>query len=123
MIALQQPRLRPLLAGRLPNWRCRFRCISLPPGSRAREWSTADIAARAQPGALGMLYLSRYMFYPADIQVQSVHRDIWAACSSAFPKLKIVSAENDVGWLPHFMFRLDHGYDKFSGVRWTRACR
>jgi predicted TIM-barrel fold metal-dependent hydrolase len=36
-----------------------------------------------------------------------------------FPRLKVVSAENDVSWLPHFLYRLDHGYDKFrkfSGV-------
>jgi uncharacterized protein len=33
-----------------------------------------------------------------------------------FPKLKIVSAENDVGWLPHFMYRIDHAYDKFSAM-------
>ncbi len=31
-----------------------------------------------------------------------------------FPRLKIVSAENDTGWLPHFMYRLDHVYEKFG---------
>jgi len=31
-----------------------------------------------------------------------------------FPRLKIVSAENDTGWLPHFMYRLDHVYEKFA---------
>ncbi len=34
-----------------------------------------------------------------------------------FPKLKIVSAENDVGWLPHYMYRLDHGYAKFGAMQ------
>ena len=76
---------------------------------------TADIAARAQPGALGMLYLSRYMFYPADIQV-SLFTLVMGGVLERFPKLKIVSAESDIGWMPHFIFRLDHGYDKFSGV-------
>ena len=33
-----------------------------------------------------------------------------------FPKLKIVSAENDVGWIPHYMFRLDHAYEKFGAM-------
>lgn len=33
-----------------------------------------------------------------------------------FPKLKIVSAENDVGWLPHYMYRLDHGFEKFGAM-------
>jgi predicted TIM-barrel fold metal-dependent hydrolase len=31
-----------------------------------------------------------------------------------FPKLKIVSAENDTGWLPHFLYRLDHAFEKFG---------
>jgi predicted TIM-barrel fold metal-dependent hydrolase len=30
--------------------------------------------------------------------------------------LKIVSAENDVGWLPHYMYRLDHGFEKFGAM-------
>ncbi len=33
-----------------------------------------------------------------------------------FPRLKIVSAENDTGWLPHFMYRLDHAFEKFDGL-------
>ena len=28
------------------------------------------------------------------------------------PKLKIVSAEADGGWIPHFMYRMDHAYDR-----------
>jgi predicted TIM-barrel fold metal-dependent hydrolase len=28
------------------------------------------------------------------------------------PELKIVSAEADGGWLPHFMYRMDHAYDR-----------
>ena len=32
--------------------------------------------------------------------------------ATGFPRLKVVSAENDVSWLPHFMYRLDHGYDR-----------
>jgi predicted TIM-barrel fold metal-dependent hydrolase len=80
---------------------------------------TADIAARAQPGALGMLYLSRYMFYPADIQV-SLFTLVMGGVLERFPKLRIVSAESDIGWMPHFIFRLDHGYEKFSGVKMAR---
>ena len=33
-----------------------------------------------------------------------------------FPNLKIVSTENDVGWIPHYMFRLDHAYEKFGAM-------
>ena len=28
------------------------------------------------------------------------------------PGLKIVSAENDIGWMPHFLYRSDHFHDK-----------
>jgi predicted TIM-barrel fold metal-dependent hydrolase len=31
-----------------------------------------------------------------------------------FPGLQIVSAENDTGWLAHFMYRLDHVFEKFG---------
>jgi predicted TIM-barrel fold metal-dependent hydrolase len=80
---------------------------------------TADIAARTEKDALGMIYLSRYMFYPADIQV-SLFTLVMGGVLERFPKLRIVSAESDIGWLPHFIFRLDHGYDKFSGVTMSR---
>jgi len=30
------------------------------------------------------------------------------------PRLQVVSAENDVGWLPHFMYRMDHGFEKYG---------
>lgn len=33
-----------------------------------------------------------------------------------FPKLIIVSAENDVGWIPHYMYRLDHAHEKFNAL-------
>ena len=31
-----------------------------------------------------------------------------------FPRLKIVSAESDIGWLAHYVQRLDHAYEKFG---------
>lgn len=30
-----------------------------------------------------------------------------------FPALKIVSAEHDIGWIPHFMHRIDHAFEKY----------
>jgi len=41
---------------------------------------------------------------------------IFGGVFERFPKLKIVSAENDVGWLPHYMYRLDHGFEKFGAM-------
>jgi uncharacterized protein len=29
-----------------------------------------------------------------------------------FPKLKVVSAENDIGWIAHYMGRMDHAYNR-----------
>jgi len=34
-----------------------------------------------------------------------------------FPELRIVSAENDTGWIAHFMYRSDHMYGKFGTMR------
>jgi predicted TIM-barrel fold metal-dependent hydrolase len=28
----------------------------------------------------------------------------------------IVSAENDTGWFPHYMYRMDHVYEKFGAM-------
>ncbi len=33
-----------------------------------------------------------------------------------FPKLQVVSAENDIGWLAHFLQRLDHAYHKYRSL-------
>jgi predicted TIM-barrel fold metal-dependent hydrolase len=30
-----------------------------------------------------------------------------------FPRLRIVSVENDIGWIPHFLQRADHAYDRY----------
>ncbi|HYV58166.1 MAG TPA: amidohydrolase family protein [Candidatus Nitrosopolaris sp.] len=32
------------------------------------------------------------------------------------PTLRIVSVENEIGWLPHFLARLDHGAEKYRAV-------
>jgi predicted TIM-barrel fold metal-dependent hydrolase len=32
------------------------------------------------------------------------------------PDLRLVMAENDAGWLPHFCFRLDHAWERY---RWS----
>jgi predicted TIM-barrel fold metal-dependent hydrolase len=34
-----------------------------------------------------------------------------------FPELQIVPAENDVSWLYHFMYRLDHAYERFRHLQ------
>ncbi|MFP8875730.1 MAG: amidohydrolase family protein [Myxococcota bacterium] len=43
---------------------------------------------------------------------------VFCGVLARFPKLRIVSAENDIGWLPHFIYRMDHAYNKFGNL-WT----
>jgi predicted TIM-barrel fold metal-dependent hydrolase len=37
-----------------------------------------------------------------------------------FPDLRIVSAENDVGWFPHFIHRMDHFHERLGEMAQTR---
>ncbi len=37
---------------------------------------------------------------------------IWGQVFERFPGLKVVCAEADAGWAPHFMYRLDHFYKR-----------
>jgi predicted TIM-barrel fold metal-dependent hydrolase len=45
---------------------------------------------------------------------RSLSSIIFGGVLERFPRLIIISAENDVGWIPHFMYRLDHAYEKFN---------
>jgi predicted TIM-barrel fold metal-dependent hydrolase len=52
-----------------------------------------------------------YMSVLHEIQ-DSLARIVFGGVLHRFPKLRIVSAENDVGWIPHFMYRMDHCHEK-----------
>ena len=108
---IQQPRLRPLLAGGGGTGDADF--IACGHGCPAQASADAHCAAdRAREGdtpGIGMIAL--YMFLITDVQ-QSLFTILLGGVLQRFPKLKIVSAENDTGWLPHFMYRLDHAYNK-----------
>jgi len=41
---------------------------------------------------------------------------IFGGVLERFPELRIVSAENDAGWLPHFLYRMDHGFEKYCAM-------
>jgi len=60
----------------------------------------------------------------ADLQIHVIHvveqcitRLVYGGVLERFPKLKIVSAENDVGWIPNWVNRLDHVHSKMSFAR------
>lgn len=44
---------------------------------------------------------------------RSLTEIIFAGVLERFPKLKLVSVENDIGWIAHFLQRLDHSYEKY----------
>ncbi len=41
----------------------------------------------------------------------SLARMLMGGVLERFPKLKLISTENDIGWMPYFLYRLDHNYD------------
>ncbi len=62
--------------------------------------------------------LRSYMSLPHSIQM-SFAELVVGGVMERYPRLKFVSAENDISWLPHFCYRLDHAYDRlrhFEGV-------
>ncbi len=44
---------------------------------------------------------------------KSLAEIIFAGVLERFPKLRLVSVENDIGWIAHFLQRLDHAYEKY----------
>jgi len=44
---------------------------------------------------------------------KSIAELIFSGALERFPKLKLVSVENDIGWIPHFIQRMDHSYEKY----------
>jgi len=58
---------------------------------------------------------SMYMSLIHEVQ-RSLTNIIFGGVLERFPKLTLVSAENDTGWIPHYMYRLDHAYEKFSAM-------
>ncbi len=57
-------------------------------------------------------FLTNYLSIPHGVQ-NTLGVMIFGGILEAFPCLNLVSAENDVSWFPHFIYRLDHAYDRF----------
>ncbi|MGE0824770.1 MAG: amidohydrolase family protein [Candidatus Binatia bacterium] len=60
----------------------------------------------------------------ADLQIHVIHvveqcltRMVYGGVFERFPKLKIVSAENDVGWIANWVHRLDHVHAKVANAK------
>ncbi len=57
-------------------------------------------------------FMSSYVAVPHGIQ-KTLSTLVYGGVLERFPKLKVISVESDVSWFPHFMYRLDHAYDRF----------
>jgi predicted TIM-barrel fold metal-dependent hydrolase len=55
----------------------------------------------------------QYLDVIHDVQ-RSLAEIVCGGVLERFPELAIVSAENDCGWLSHFMYRLDHAHERFG---------
>jgi predicted TIM-barrel fold metal-dependent hydrolase len=69
------------------------------------EESRVDFAAAAV----------RYTLLVHEIQ-RSVAQIVQGGVLERFPSLQIVAAESDIGWMPHWMQRMDHGTEKFAAM-------
>jgi predicted TIM-barrel fold metal-dependent hydrolase len=56
--------------------------------------------------------LFSYVEQPHIVQL-TLAEMLFAGIFERFPRLHVVSSENDVGWVYHFMHRVDHAYEKF----------
>lgn len=57
----------------------------------------------------------RYMHMIHEIQ-RSVSQLVLGGVLERFPDLKIVGAETDIAWLPHWMQRMNHAQEKFGSM-------
>jgi predicted TIM-barrel fold metal-dependent hydrolase len=57
----------------------------------------------------------RYMHLIHEVQ-RSVSQIVLGGVMEKFPGLRIVGAECEIGWLPHWMQRMDHATEKFGAM-------
>ncbi|MGI9602238.1 MAG: amidohydrolase family protein [Acidimicrobiales bacterium] len=57
----------------------------------------------------------RYMNLIHETQ-RSISQLVLGGVLERFPRLQIVGAESDIGWLPHWIQRMDHGWEKFGAM-------
>jgi predicted TIM-barrel fold metal-dependent hydrolase len=66
-------------------------------------------------GAGGSDFTSVMKGYPAlhHSVEKTLAEIIFAGVMERYPRLQFVSVENDIGWIAHFLQRLDHSYEKY----------
>ena len=63
-------------------------------------------------------FIASYATLPHQVQV-SIANLIAYGVFERFPRLKLVSVENDIGWVPTYLERIDHAYERYP--HWTGA--
>jgi uncharacterized protein len=80
-----------------------------PSGENQREENNQVLS-----GGIRMLLGTMQPVYQVQRTLSSF---IFGKVFERFPELRVVSAENDTGWIAHFMYRSDHMYEKFGTMR------
>ena len=88
--------------------------LSLHVGTGKRELRSTS-RPQPQSGPRGPFMTVGYMNTMHEIQ-RSFTDMVFGGVFERYPKLIIVSAENDAGWFPHYMYRLDHSFEKFNAM-------
>jgi predicted TIM-barrel fold metal-dependent hydrolase len=88
--------------------------LSLHIGTGKRDPKPAGASRPKSPtGERGPFMTSNYMSGVYEIQ-RSFTDIIFGGVLERFPKLILISAENDSGWMPHYIYRMDHAHEKFN---------
>jgi predicted TIM-barrel fold metal-dependent hydrolase len=89
-----------------------------------RAASAANLPISLHKPLVSGMPLTPAMPTMADLQIHVIHvveqcvtRLAYGGVFERFPSLKIVSAENDVGWIPNWIHRLDHVNSKIPSSR------
>ena len=69
---------------------------------------------------IGASIMKSYPSLPHMIE-RSLSDMIFGGVLERFPRLQIVSAENDIGWIGHYLQRMDHAYEKYRYLEKTTA--
>lgn len=70
------------------------------------------LTGRTGPRLKPAQILFSYVEQPHIVQL-TLAQMLFGGVFERFPRLEIVSSENDVGWVYHFMHRVDHAYERF----------
>ena len=63
-------------------------------------------------------FIGHYAILPTQLQL-SIANLIAYGVFERFPELKLISVENDLGWVPTYLARIDHAYERYP--HWTGA--